>query len=143
MWEHPSLSPPSWKVGFTGLLLCFRVNVCGGQCCQGWSKAPGSQRCTKRKSPCSLRPCGVGEEGLFSLGNQKRGGHGKGAGAVLDTSVSGGQSTPLSAAFVTIREGLGPGNVGWYQCQQQTVVQNHAARTPLHPAQVLITPSHL
>ncbi|XP_068928277.1 latent-transforming growth factor beta-binding protein 1 isoform X6 [Petaurus breviceps papuanus] len=23
------------------------VNVCGGQCCQGWSKAPGSQRCTK------------------------------------------------------------------------------------------------
>ncbi|MBZ3876848.1 Latent-transforming growth factor beta-binding protein 1 [Sciurus carolinensis] len=23
------------------------VNVCGGQCCHGWSKAPGSQRCTK------------------------------------------------------------------------------------------------
>uniref|UniRef100_A0AAY5EAH0 Latent transforming growth factor beta binding protein 1 n=1 Tax=Electrophorus electricus TaxID=8005 RepID=A0AAY5EAH0_ELEEL len=23
------------------------VNVCGGQCCIGWSKAPGSQRCTK------------------------------------------------------------------------------------------------
>ncbi|XP_041105908.1 latent-transforming growth factor beta-binding protein 1 isoform X6 [Polyodon spathula] len=23
------------------------VNVCGGQCCQGWSKAPSSQRCTK------------------------------------------------------------------------------------------------
>ncbi|KAJ8248501.1 hypothetical protein GJAV_G00242700 [Gymnothorax javanicus] len=23
------------------------VNVCGGQCCQGWSKSPGSQRCTK------------------------------------------------------------------------------------------------
>ncbi|XP_030642014.1 latent-transforming growth factor beta-binding protein 1 [Chanos chanos] len=23
------------------------VNVCGGQCCVGWSKAPGSQRCTK------------------------------------------------------------------------------------------------
>lgn len=27
----------------------FRVNVCGGQCCHGWSKAQGSQRCTKRK----------------------------------------------------------------------------------------------
>ncbi|MCI4382235.1 hypothetical protein PGIGA_G00012650 [Pangasianodon gigas] len=25
------------------------VNVCGGQCCIGWSQAPGSQRCTKRK----------------------------------------------------------------------------------------------
>ncbi|XP_060099062.1 latent-transforming growth factor beta-binding protein 1-like [Heteronotia binoei] len=24
------------------------VNVCGGQCCHGWSKAPGSQRCTKQ-----------------------------------------------------------------------------------------------
>ncbi|XP_041866025.1 latent-transforming growth factor beta-binding protein 1 isoform X2 [Melanotaenia boesemani] len=23
------------------------VNVCGGQCCHGWSKSPGSQRCTK------------------------------------------------------------------------------------------------
>ncbi|XP_060789204.1 latent-transforming growth factor beta-binding protein 1 isoform X4 [Neoarius graeffei] len=23
------------------------VNVCGGQCCIGWSRAPGSQRCTK------------------------------------------------------------------------------------------------
>ncbi|RXM30325.1 Latent-transforming growth factor beta-binding protein 1 [Acipenser ruthenus] len=23
------------------------VNVCGGQCCQGWSKAPSSQRCTR------------------------------------------------------------------------------------------------
>ncbi|XP_039594040.1 latent-transforming growth factor beta-binding protein 1 isoform X5 [Polypterus senegalus] len=23
------------------------VNVCGGRCCQGWSLAPGSQRCTK------------------------------------------------------------------------------------------------
>uniref|UniRef100_A0A3P9A0X9 Latent-transforming growth factor beta-binding protein 1 n=1 Tax=Esox lucius TaxID=8010 RepID=A0A3P9A0X9_ESOLU len=26
---------------------CCRVNVCGGQCCHGWSKASGSQRCTK------------------------------------------------------------------------------------------------
>uniref|UniRef100_A0A3Q2D1K8 Uncharacterized protein n=1 Tax=Cyprinodon variegatus TaxID=28743 RepID=A0A3Q2D1K8_CYPVA len=24
------------------------VNVCGGQCCHGWSKTQGSQRCTKR-----------------------------------------------------------------------------------------------
>ncbi|KAL8185725.1 UNVERIFIED_CONTAM: hypothetical protein K2H54_057312 [Gekko kuhli] len=24
------------------------VNVCGGQCCHGWSKVPGSQRCIKR-----------------------------------------------------------------------------------------------
>lgn len=38
----------------SGVLLCFRVNVCGGQCCHGWSKAPGSQRCTKRKFPCWL-----------------------------------------------------------------------------------------
>lgn len=32
-------------------LSVFRVNVCGGQCCHGWSKAQGSQRCTKRKFP--------------------------------------------------------------------------------------------
>ncbi|XP_041644946.1 latent-transforming growth factor beta-binding protein 1 isoform X2 [Cheilinus undulatus] len=25
------------------------VNVCGGQCCHGWSKAQGSQRCTKQE----------------------------------------------------------------------------------------------
>ncbi|XP_016846111.1 latent-transforming growth factor beta-binding protein 1 isoform X3 [Anolis carolinensis] len=30
------------------------VNVCGGQCCHGWSKAPGSQRCTK---PNCSPPC--------------------------------------------------------------------------------------
>ncbi|XP_055981726.1 latent-transforming growth factor beta-binding protein 1-like [Sorex fumeus] len=30
------------------------VNVCGGQCCPGWSKAPGSQRCTK---PSCVPPC--------------------------------------------------------------------------------------
>ncbi|XP_058134367.1 latent-transforming growth factor beta-binding protein 1 isoform X7 [Dasypus novemcinctus] len=30
------------------------VNVCGGQCCHGWSKAPGSQRCTK---PSCVPPC--------------------------------------------------------------------------------------
>ncbi|XP_051579497.1 latent-transforming growth factor beta-binding protein 1-like isoform X2 [Myxocyprinus asiaticus] len=30
------------------------VNVCGGQCCVGWSKTPGSQRCTK---PNCLPPC--------------------------------------------------------------------------------------
>ncbi|XP_039529118.1 latent-transforming growth factor beta-binding protein 1-like [Pimephales promelas] len=30
------------------------VNVCGGQCCVGWSKTPGSQRCTKRLSSSSL-----------------------------------------------------------------------------------------
>ncbi|XP_075781089.1 latent-transforming growth factor beta-binding protein 1 isoform X3 [Pelodiscus sinensis] len=30
------------------------VNVCGGQCCQGWSKAPGFQRCTK---PNCSPPC--------------------------------------------------------------------------------------
>ncbi|XP_054652632.1 latent-transforming growth factor beta-binding protein 1 isoform X2 [Dunckerocampus dactyliophorus] len=29
------------------LLKQFGVNVCGGQCCHGWSKAQGSQRCTK------------------------------------------------------------------------------------------------
>ncbi|XP_069464009.1 latent-transforming growth factor beta-binding protein 1 isoform X2 [Ambystoma mexicanum] len=30
------------------------VNVCGGQCCQGWSKSPGSERCTK---PNCTPPC--------------------------------------------------------------------------------------
>nr|XP_045006723.1 latent-transforming growth factor beta-binding protein 1 isoform X4 [Jaculus jaculus] len=30
------------------------VNICGGQCCHGWSKAPGSQRCTK---PSCVPPC--------------------------------------------------------------------------------------
>ncbi|XP_027281871.1 latent-transforming growth factor beta-binding protein 1 isoform X8 [Cricetulus griseus] len=30
------------------------INVCGGQCCLGWSKAPGSQRCTK---PSCVPPC--------------------------------------------------------------------------------------
>ncbi|XP_067320530.1 latent-transforming growth factor beta-binding protein 1 isoform X5 [Anolis sagrei] len=30
------------------------VNVCGGRCCHGWSKAPGSQRCTK---PNCSPPC--------------------------------------------------------------------------------------
>ncbi|XP_007420706.1 latent-transforming growth factor beta-binding protein 1 isoform X4 [Python bivittatus] len=30
------------------------VNVCGGQCCHGWSKVPGSQRCTK---PNCSPPC--------------------------------------------------------------------------------------
>ncbi|XP_043119087.1 latent-transforming growth factor beta-binding protein 1 isoform X6 [Puntigrus tetrazona] len=30
------------------------VNVCGGQCCVGWSKTPGSQRCTK---PNCTPPC--------------------------------------------------------------------------------------
>ncbi|XP_017286383.1 latent-transforming growth factor beta-binding protein 1 isoform X1 [Kryptolebias marmoratus] len=29
------------------LLKLSGVNVCGGQCCHGWSKTPGSQRCTK------------------------------------------------------------------------------------------------
>ncbi|NXL05762.1 LTBP1 protein, partial [Mesembrinibis cayennensis] len=31
-----------------------RVNVCGGQCCHGWSKATGSQRCIK---PNCAPPC--------------------------------------------------------------------------------------
>lgn len=92
------------------VLLCFRVNVCGGQCCHGWSKAPGSQRCTKRKFPCSQRPC-TGKAGLFTRGRPSRG-HVKGANAVLDKLVSGVQSTPLSAAFVTPWEGLGQGRVG-------------------------------
>lgn len=39
-------------------------------------------------------------------------GHVKVADAVLDPLVSEVQSTPLSAAFITRREGLGPGNVG-------------------------------
>ncbi|XP_015218483.2 latent-transforming growth factor beta-binding protein 1 isoform X3 [Lepisosteus oculatus] len=30
------------------------VNVCGGQCCHGWSKGPGSLRCTK---PNCVPPC--------------------------------------------------------------------------------------
>ncbi|XP_076798402.1 latent-transforming growth factor beta-binding protein 1 isoform X4 [Arvicanthis niloticus] len=30
------------------------INVCGGQCCPGWSRAPGSQRCTR---PSCVPPC--------------------------------------------------------------------------------------
>ncbi|KAM4772836.1 latent-transforming growth factor beta-binding protein 1 isoform 2-T2 [Rhinophrynus dorsalis] len=30
------------------------VNVCGGKCCHGWSKSPGSERCTK---PNCTPPC--------------------------------------------------------------------------------------
>uniref|UniRef100_A0A8C8RYD1 Uncharacterized protein n=1 Tax=Pelusios castaneus TaxID=367368 RepID=A0A8C8RYD1_9SAUR len=37
------------------------VNVCGGQCCHGWSKAPGFQRCTKRKT----YKCRVGVRGVW------------------------------------------------------------------------------
>ncbi|KAF0027623.1 hypothetical protein F2P81_020364 [Scophthalmus maximus] len=30
------------------------VNVCGGQCCHGWSQAQGSQRCIKRGPSSSM-----------------------------------------------------------------------------------------
>lgn len=63
LWKRVLLLPNS------GVLLCFRVNVCGGQCCHGWSKAPGSQRCTKRKFPYSQWPCIVGEVGLSASGD--------------------------------------------------------------------------
>ncbi|KAF7704852.1 hypothetical protein HF521_021924 [Silurus meridionalis] len=33
--------------GLTHHIKLSGVNVCGGQCCIGWSQAPGSQRCTK------------------------------------------------------------------------------------------------
>ncbi|XP_053535332.1 latent-transforming growth factor beta-binding protein 1 [Ictalurus punctatus] len=33
--------------GLTHHMKLSGVNVCGGQCCIGWSQAPGSQRCTK------------------------------------------------------------------------------------------------
>ncbi|CAO2604268.1 Latent-transforming growth factor beta-binding protein 1 [Lemmus lemmus] len=50
------------------------INVCGGQCCHGWSKAPGSQRCTKRKLLYSQRPCTTGQVGLFvCMGGRVRG----------------------------------------------------------------------
>lgn len=31
------------------LFFICRVNVCGGQCCHGWTQAQGSHRCIKRK----------------------------------------------------------------------------------------------
>ncbi|XP_066553217.1 latent-transforming growth factor beta-binding protein 1 isoform X2 [Amia ocellicauda] len=41
--RHPghSAAQPGRQIHISG------VNVCGGQCCHGWSKTPGSQRCTK------------------------------------------------------------------------------------------------
>lgn len=80
MWKQEAgLAGAPWRLGFSGrqcrydwtqgsCFVCFRVNVCGGQCCHGWSKAPGSQRCTKRKFPCSQQPCTVGEVGLSTRG---------------------------------------------------------------------------
>ncbi|XP_074845801.1 latent-transforming growth factor beta-binding protein 1 isoform X3 [Carettochelys insculpta] len=68
------------------------VNVCGGQCCHGWSKAPGFQRCTKPNCspPCQnggmcLRPqlcvCKPGTKGSSCEDTVKQ-----------DTSSTGGQS---------------------------------------------------
>lgn len=75
MWKQEAWVP--WKRVLllldSGVFLCFRVNVCGGQCCQGWSKAPGSQRCTKRKFPCSQWPCMAGKMGLSSWGRDSLG----------------------------------------------------------------------
>lgn len=75
MWKQEAWVP--WKRVLllldSGDFLCFRVNVCGGQCCQGWSKAPGSQRCTKRKFPWSQWPCMVGKMGLSSWGGDSTG----------------------------------------------------------------------
>uniref|UniRef100_A0A4W3KIQ9 Latent-transforming growth factor beta-binding protein 1 n=1 Tax=Callorhinchus milii TaxID=7868 RepID=A0A4W3KIQ9_CALMI len=47
MWNpHPGPSLPYLCNKSAKLVIC-RVNVCGGQCCHGWTKAPGSHRCTK------------------------------------------------------------------------------------------------
>ncbi|XP_069090798.1 latent-transforming growth factor beta-binding protein 1 isoform X2 [Pleurodeles waltl] len=76
------------------------VNVCGGQCCQGWSKAPGSERCTK---PNCTPPC---QNGGMCLRPQlcicKPGTKGKSCerSATSDpssTSVSGGQVPDVPA----------------------------------------------
>ncbi|KFV69038.1 Latent-transforming growth factor beta-binding protein 1, partial [Dryobates pubescens] len=47
---------PPTRLHWTLVPLCCsrRVNVCGGQCCHGWSKATGSQRCIK---PNCAPPC--------------------------------------------------------------------------------------
>ncbi|XP_059376221.1 latent-transforming growth factor beta-binding protein 1 isoform X8 [Carassius carassius] len=65
---QPGRHTPSHHMKMSG------VNVCGGQCCVGWSKTPGSQRCTKPNCtpPCKnggmcLRPhicvCNPGSKG--------------------------------------------------------------------------------
>ncbi|KAI3363428.1 hypothetical protein L3Q82_011574 [Scortum barcoo] len=38
---------PARSSGQEQLMKLSGVNICGGQCCHGWSKAQGSQRCTK------------------------------------------------------------------------------------------------
>ncbi|XP_053314536.1 latent-transforming growth factor beta-binding protein 1 isoform X2 [Spea bombifrons] len=72
------------------------VNVCGGRCCHGWSKSPGSERCTKPNCspPCQnggmcLRPhlcvCKPGTKGKVceesatkDTSSTANGGHGPG-----------------------------------------------------------------
>uniref|UniRef100_A0ABI7WUP5 Latent transforming growth factor beta binding protein 1 n=1 Tax=Felis catus TaxID=9685 RepID=A0ABI7WUP5_FELCA len=78
------------------------VNVCGGQCCHGWSKAPGSQRCTK---PSCVPPC---QNGGMCLRPQlcvcKPGTKGKACetAAAQDTSSPGfgGQSLAAASSWV-------------------------------------------
>ncbi|XP_037662374.1 latent-transforming growth factor beta-binding protein 1 isoform X3 [Choloepus didactylus] len=79
------------------------VNVCGGQCCHGWSKAPGSQRCTK---PSCVPPC---QNGGMCLRPQlcvcKPGTKGRACEttAAQDTSsaaVAGGQSPGAASSWV-------------------------------------------
>nr|XP_033792958.1 latent-transforming growth factor beta-binding protein 1 isoform X2 [Geotrypetes seraphini] len=69
------------------------VNVCGGQCCHGWSRAPGSVRCTK---PNCIPPC---QNGGMCLRPQlcicKPGTKGK---TCEESSVPGATSTSISGS---------------------------------------------
>ncbi|XP_029449746.1 latent-transforming growth factor beta-binding protein 1 isoform X3 [Rhinatrema bivittatum] len=90
------------------------VNVCGGQCCHGWSRAPGSARCTKpncvplcQNGGMCLRPqlciCKPGTRGKACEESPVPG--------TTSKSVSGGQGTgasswpiPLQGAQKTIAQ---------------------------------------
>ncbi|EMP24456.1 Latent-transforming growth factor beta-binding protein 1 [Chelonia mydas] len=48
-WQRGVWRPPQSSGNSILLFPQERVNVCGGQCCHGWSKAPGFQRCTKQE----------------------------------------------------------------------------------------------
>lgn len=119
----------------SAILLCFRVNVCGGRCCHGWSKAPGSQRCTKRKLPRSQWPCTVGKvggwvcpHGGISQGPLER------ARGKLKSEI---QSIHYLQASLPPRKGWV--RVMLYQCQQQCI----ASKISLNSTEIFITLAHL
>ncbi|XP_043914915.1 latent-transforming growth factor beta-binding protein 1 isoform X2 [Protopterus annectens] len=128
------------------------VNVCGGQCCHGWSKAPGSQRCTKpncvpkcQNGGMCLRPqlcvCKSGVKGKFceeTTGQQE----------TSVTSASGGQDhgvpsrpIPLQASPHSMAQKMqGPPKINPAMAQMTlTVKQKQAAMLP-HQVQHQLLP---